>query len=187
MLDASNFKVVLNGRVLCADGDSIADLSFIYSKILNDEKLNNIFVSRQDFQSDEVQYYNSKFPSDKLDMKKSVKELSLEWDIPKKYKELDVKSYVAEKLKEEFDSNDFSLEEKKARVDRVNEELKHWKKRNLTDMLRTLIYIVNTFEEHKVVWGTGRGSSCASYVLYLIGLHQVDSVLYDVDIAEFFR
>jgi len=46
---------------------------------------------------------------------------------------------------------------------------------------------VNIFEENKVVWGTGRGSSCASYILYLIGIHQVDSVKYDLDLGEFFR
>ena len=66
-------------------------------------------------------------------------------------------------------------------------ELRIWRKRKLNDMLRTLIFIVNTFEDNNVIWGTGRGSSCASYVLYLIGLHQVDSVLYNIDIGEFFR
>jgi DNA polymerase III alpha subunit len=38
-----------------------------------------------------------------------------------------------------------------------------------------------------IVWGVGRGSSCSSYLLYLLGLHEVDVVKYDVDISDFIR
>jgi DNA polymerase III alpha subunit len=113
--------------------------------------------------------------------------LSLEWIIPKKFKELDVSHFLKEMLKTEFKDSNLDDQEKKQRVLRVKMEIRIWKKRNLVDLLRTLIFIVNTFEENKIIWGTGRGSSCASYILYLIGLHQVDSVLYELDIGDFFR
>jgi DNA polymerase III alpha subunit len=42
-------------------------------------------------------------------------------------------------------------------------------------------------KENKIVWGVGRGSSVASYVLYLIGVHRIDSIKYDLDIREFLK
>jgi DNA polymerase III alpha subunit len=37
------------------------------------------------------------------------------------------------------------------------------------------------------VWGVGRGSSVASYVLFLIGVHRIDSMKYNLDYKEFLR
>jgi DNA polymerase III alpha subunit len=50
-----------------------------------------------------------------------------------------------------------------------------------------MIYLVDFMRENDIVWGVGRGSSVASYVLYLIGVHKIDSLYYDLDIAEFLR
>jgi DNA polymerase III alpha subunit len=55
------------------------------------------------------------------------------------------------------------------------------------DLLFYLKYLVDTLRENKVVWGVGRGSSVASYVLYLIGIHKIDSIKYDLDITEFLK
>ena len=55
------------------------------------------------------------------------------------------------------------------------------------DLLRYLKYFVDTMRENNVVWGLGRGSSVASYVLYLIGVHKIDSMYYDLDVGEFLR
>jgi DNA polymerase III alpha subunit len=100
---------------------------------------------------------------------------------------MDLEVYLVQKLRAEVAEFDFTDEEIEKRYYHLKMEYRIWKKINLVDMLRTLIYIVNTFEEHKIIWGTGRGSSCASYILYLVGLHQVDSVEYELDIGEFFR
>ena len=54
-------------------------------------------------------------------------------------------------------------------------------------MLRYLIYLVDVMRENNVVWGVGRGSSVASYILYLIGIHKVDSVKHNLDYTEFLR
>jgi DNA polymerase III alpha subunit len=42
-------------------------------------------------------------------------------------------------------------------------------------------------KERNIVWGVGRGSSVASYVLFLIGTHKVDSVKYELDFNEFLK
>jgi DNA polymerase III alpha subunit len=96
------------------------------------------------------------------------------WFIPDEYKNLDIKSYVLEKTPEHA-------------IDRVNEELNLYDKYNIIDVLKVCIYIIDTLRKNNIVWGVGRGSSVASYVLYLIGVHKVDSIKYELDINEFLR
>ena len=48
-------------------------------------------------------------------------------------------------------------------------------------------YLVDTLRKNKIVWGVGRGSSVASYVLYLLGVHRINSIYYELDIAEFLK
>ena len=62
-----------------------------------------------------------------------------------------------------------------------------YQKLGLIDILRTLIFVINTLIENNIVWGVGRGSSVSSYVLYLIGVHDVDSFQYGLNIEEFLR
>jgi DNA polymerase III alpha subunit len=58
---------------------------------------------------------------------------------------------------------------------RLEEELKAYKARNMLDLLRWLKYFVDTCSKEQVDWGVGRGSSVASYVQYLIGVHSIDN------------
>lgn len=71
--------------------------------------------------------------------------------------------------------------------DRVVTELELYIKHNMYDVLHAMKYIVDTLRANNVVWGVGRGSSVASYVLYLIGVHKIDSIKYDIPIEEFFK
>jgi DNA polymerase III alpha subunit len=102
------------------------------------------------------------------------------WTIPEAYQKLDVESYVMG-LKVAQD------ELYEQRINRLAEELLLFEAHGLFDVLRLLIYLVDELKKAKAVWGVGRGSSCSSYVLYLIGLHAVDPVKYDVDIKDFIR
>jgi DNA polymerase III alpha subunit len=68
---------------------------------------------------------------------------------------------------------------------RVEAELQLFADHQLLPVLRLMFMLVDTFREHKVVTGVGRGSSVASYVLYLIGVHHLDSLAYDLPISEF--
>ena len=71
--------------------------------------------------------------------------------------------------------------------DRVNLELELFIKNNMMDILFYCKYLVDTMREHNILWGVGRGSSVASYVLYLIGVHKIDSLKYNLDIQEFLK
>lgn len=72
-------------------------------------------------------------------------------------------------------------------VDRVTTELELFYKHDMIDVLYFLKYLVETMRSNKILWGVGRGSSVASYCLYLLGVHRVDSIKYELDIGEFLK
>lgn len=71
--------------------------------------------------------------------------------------------------------------------DRITAELELFAQHNMIYLLKYLKYLVDTMRKNNIVWGVGRGSSVASYCLYLIGVHKVDSLKYDLDIKEFLK
>jgi DNA polymerase III alpha subunit len=97
------------------------------------------------------------------------------WYMPKSYKELDIAKYVLELC---------STEEE---LQRVGEELLLFQERGMFDLLRYMKYLVDTMRENNIVWGVGRGSSTSSFVLYLIGIHKINSLYYDLSIDEFLK
>ena len=97
------------------------------------------------------------------------------WHMPEEYKQLDIAEYV------------LSLCDSDARLQRCGQELLLFQERNLFDLLRYLKYLVDTMRSHRMIWGVGRGSSVASYVLYLLGVHRIDSIYYDLEPTEFLR
>jgi DNA polymerase III alpha subunit len=70
---------------------------------------------------------------------------------------------------------------------RLIEELQEFKSRDMINLLRWLKYLVDTLRTNNITWGVGRGSSVASYVLFLLGVHKIDSVKYNLDYQEFLR
>ena len=96
------------------------------------------------------------------------------WNMPDKYKTLDIEEWLLDSCPEQNHQ-------------RLLDELDAYKARNMLDLLRWLKYFVDTCEKEGVVWGLGRGSSVASYVLFLIGVHSIDSVKYNLDWQEFLR
>jgi len=97
------------------------------------------------------------------------------WHMPQEYKDLDIAKYLLDLC-----SNDAELQ-------RVGHELLEYQKIDFFDALRFLKYMVDTMRENNVVWGVGRGSSVASHVLYLLGVHKIDSLKYNLDPDEFFK
>lgn len=176
----------LNGRILWYDGDSSFEPEALYDLILSGHPLDSsVFVT--DFTKD-IRQFNGLNPDCQLGKKSEIKPVDTSWNIPDKYKEIDVNKYMFTKLLQELEKSDeFDQDEIDERIERVDHELKLYEEYNLLDILRVVIYIVEQFEENNVVWGTGRGSSCCSFCLYLIGLHDVDSIKYGLELSEFFR
>lgn len=97
------------------------------------------------------------------------------WNMPEEYKQLDIAKWCLDQCK-----NDIELQ-------RVGKELLMFQERNLFPLLQFLKYFIDTLRANKIVWGVGRGSSVSSYVLYLIGVHRINSIYYDLDIEEFLK
>lgn len=97
------------------------------------------------------------------------------WHMPAEYSELDIAKWLLDQCKTD------------AERQRVGEELLLYLERNLFTLLQYLKYLVDTMRTHNIVWGVGRGSSVSSYVLYLIGIHKINSMYFDLDIHEFLR
>lgn len=97
------------------------------------------------------------------------------WLVPQRYREIDVRNFALQLC---------STDEE---IDRVVEEMSAFEARGLTPLLQTMIYLVDDLRSRKIVWGVGRGSSVASYVLFLIGVHKIDPLLYGLDFRDFLR
>lgn len=111
----------------------------------------------------------------------SNKELiSKDFNIPQHYKELDVETYIRNKVPTSGQDDNIITA-------RVEQELAMYKERGLYPILQLLIYIIDIMRKNNLVWGVGRGSSVSSYLLYLIGVHKVDSHKYRLDIKEFLK
>ena len=103
--------------------------------------------------------------------------LQSEWFMPDEYKNKDIVWHV-HNVKETY-----TQEER----DRIEEELDAFRERGMFPLLRYMVYLVDFMRENNIVWGVGRGSSVASYVLYLIGVHKINSIQFDLDWREFLR
>ncbi len=97
------------------------------------------------------------------------------WLMPEKYKSMDIAQYVLEQCNGE------------AELQRAGEELLLFQERDMFVLLRYLKYLVDTMRENNIVWGVGRGSSVASFVLFLLGIHRINSLYYDLSIDEFLK
>jgi hypothetical protein len=97
------------------------------------------------------------------------------WHMPADYKQLDIAEHI------------LGLCASEVELQRCGEELLLYQERNLFDLLRYLKYLVDVMTTNCVIWGVGRGSSVASYVLYKLGVHRIDSLYYKLDCREFLR
>lgn len=97
------------------------------------------------------------------------------WFMTDEYKNMDIAKWLLEQCRNETE------------LQRTGAELLMYAERDLLDLLRYLKYFVDTLRSNNIFWGVGRGSSVASFVLYLIGVHKINSISYGLDINEFIR
>lgn len=97
------------------------------------------------------------------------------WHMPDEYKNLDIAKFILDQCQSE------------AELQRAGEELILFQERGMFVLLQYLKYLVDTMRKHNVVWGVGRGSSVASFILFLLGVHKINSLYYDLSIDEFIK
>jgi DNA polymerase III alpha subunit len=140
--------------------------------VVDPEQYNNT-VQRMYLDYEHLQEFKEIDPS--MTIEQFDQALQEEWKMPKEYLDFDIAQWLLDQCKTDPE------------LQRVGEELLLYHERDLFNLLRYLKYMVDTFRKQKIVWGLGRGSSVASYVLYLIGVHKINSMYYDLDISEFLR
>jgi len=113
------------------------------------------------------EFLNYPKPKNKLDTNN--------WFMPDSYKNMDIEKFVLMQCKTD------------EQIERVNIELKEFEKRNLMMLLKQVKYIVDTLRSNNIVWGVGRGSSVASLVLHILGVHKIDPIKYNIPLNEFFK
>lgn len=97
------------------------------------------------------------------------------WHMPSEYYHIDIQQYL-----EDMCTNS-------EQVARVRYELALYDERGMLIVLKFLRYLVAICNDNDIVLGIGRGSSVSSYCLYLLGIHRVDSIKYELDIKEFLK
>lgn len=150
-------REIANVRIAPADSDYLRYLEFIESNKLDDWPL-------------PLPYEASTFSEKEFDQT-----LQDKWFMPDEYKNLDIKALI------------LSLCKTPDETQRVNAELELFSKHNMINVLKYLKFLVDKMRVNNVVWGVGRGSSVASYSLYLLGVHKINSLKYNLDISEFLK
>jgi DNA polymerase III alpha subunit len=97
------------------------------------------------------------------------------WYMPDEYKNFDIAKYVLDQCKTEEE------------MQRAGQELLLYQERDMFVLLRYLKYLFDTMRNNNIVWGVGRGSSVSSFVLFLLGVHKINSLYYQLDIGEFLK
>jgi len=136
---------------------------------------------------DNIEQYNQSIKNTGIDLpkiKKIVDNLDVatfdqqqinNWYMPQKYYEINVLPWLLDKCQ-----ND---EEKM----RVQTEYSLFEKKKFIKVLQFLIYFIDTLRANNIIWGVGRGSSVASFCLFLIGVHKINPLQYNLDYTEFLR
>lgn len=118
----------------------------------------------------------SVLPNIDLTVESWHKENQNNWFMPAEYKNLDIAAWVLN----ECNGNETELQ-------RCGQELLEYAARDLLPLLQYLKFLVDTMKANNIVWGVGRGSSTASFVLYKIGVHRINSIEYQLPLEEFFK
>ena len=136
---------------------------------------------------DNIEQYNQSIKNTGIDLpkiKKIVDNLDVatfdqqqinNWYMPQKYYEINVLQWLLDKCQ-----ND---EEKM----RVQTEYSLFEKKKFIKVLQFLIYFIDTLRANNIIWGVCRWSSVASFCLFLIGVHKINPLQYNLDYTEFLR
>jgi len=146
-----------------------------------DIQLKNVLIAGNVNFNDELELDNLPeiipYNLDELDLtiEEFDKKCQESWFIPDEYKNFDIVQFVLDQCDSE------------AELQRAAEELLLYQERDMFMLLKYLKYLVDTMRKNNIVWGVGRGSCVSSFVLYLIGIHKINSLYFDLDISEFLK
>ena len=181
----------LRDRVVLDTGEVVAKYEMLKRRLRSEQDITRMRVfATTPLQQHEVSSYNRRIGADQPKLK-LFKEGDIEgpatstfdWNIPEEYRALDVVERAIEGLVR------LNLPDDVLPVyqQRIADELNEMEHRGMFDFLRALIYVTDQFRARDVVWGVGRGSSCASLVMFALGVNKVDPIKYDIPLDEFLK
>lgn len=171
-------------RTLRFDGVSLLHPEQVERFLLRGLKPSQIRVTEL---NPELESFNTNVTADERLSTELVEPMSFKmtWQLPKEYLTLNVEQHVLAVFEERLPGLAYDATQTEIAINRVAQELSEFEKRGLFDLLRVIVYVLDRFKEAGQVYGVGRGSSCASFVLFLLGLHVVDPVKFEIPLEEF--
>lgn len=158
-------------RILLEDGTSLTSIDAIVKKILKREVIPDTVKTLKSFDTDN---YNLHYNRD-YSFNEEIKCLAAN---DHEHTEKHLESLIC--LLE--NSERFLWTDKE--IERLQKELSFFIRTNNILFLLEVKKLIDTFIENDIVWGVGRGSACASFVLFLLQVHDVNPIKYDIDFFE---
>jgi DNA polymerase III alpha subunit len=167
-------------------GQAILDINDVFDALYSGKQLDKVqlddhaaitqFNSAIDNNADNILKLTLYQPPGEFDSRELFdKANQCTWFMPEEYRSFPIHQWLLDQCTNEQECT------------RVEDELLLFIQHGMFDLLFYLKYLVDTMHQNNVVWGVGRGSSVASYVLYLLGVHKIDSLKYNLDIHEFLK
>lgn len=177
-------KTELEDRILWHDGTNQVKPEMVPALFLHGVPQERIFVT--ELNEDIIKF--NQLADDTLQIdKRENGQFDFSWNIPEEYQKIDIAAYVKDRLRWKMKAEGISQDHLETYGYRIYNEMAQIKAFEVEPLFRTLIYIVEKLKQEGKVWGVGRGSSCASLILHLIGVHEVDPVKYNIPLTEFFH
>lgn len=160
-----------------AHPDELPDLIM---RLLDPESIRKIHIPDSALNHPEVKLFN-RYGDVTLKSKKKLGKINTEWNLPAKYRDMDIIAHIKNLPIPNVSPVTMKYAEK-----RRDDELTEFERRGLLNLLRCVVYVVDRLTAEDIPFGP-RGSSCSSYVLFLMGLHTVDSFNFQIPITDFFK
>lgn len=158
-------------RILYATGESLLTTEDACKRILNEQSLENIKVE----DPEEVDLFDLIFGVD-LKLPENAGHLL---PPPHEHTTSDL-----ERLEELICFSSRLPEDSDVYMKRAEMEFKYFVETKNVKFLLKVYDLIQTLKKDGVVWGIGRGSSCASLVFYLLFINDVDPVKWGIKFSE---
>ena len=175
-------KTELSDRILWFDGESSFDKKTLVDRYLSGNYSDNDQITHE--LDEEVNGFMKINPAFRFKDDIDIDGIDpLIWNL-EQFSDFDYREKLAHLCYLDVKKN---KSDKQLRIDRLERELQLVEQLQLDNLIRAAFYIVDRLISGGHVWGVGRGSACSSYILYLIGIHDIDPIKYGLDYSDFFK
>ncbi len=177
-------RTELKTRTLWFDGTSQVAPELVPNLLLEGVPLSSIVVSEL---NEDIEKFNQMSETPIVVGKSENAPPDMSYNIPQKYLDMDWDDKLIDDIWAFFRHQKIPATMRQTYLDRLEAEFDEIRSRNMEMIIRTLMYVKDTFHKEGIVWGVGRGSSCASLALFVMGIHKVDPIKYGIPMSEFFH